>query len=76
MLAATISLNKNKQGEIFVKQSRVTNRKEKIVNNMQCLIDEFSKLSTINPETDQHATKLFDKFTDVKTQTADILKDA
>ena len=54
----------------------MTNRKEKIVNNMQCLIDEFSKLSTINPETDQHATKLFDKFTDVKTQTADILKDA
>ena len=74
--AAAISKNNNKQGEIFVKRSRVNNRKTKIVNNMQSLIDEFSKLGSISPETDQHATKLFDKYTDVKSQTTDILKDA
>ena len=66
----------NKQGEIFVKRTRVTNRKDKIVNNMQSLIDEFTKLCAISPETDQHAAKLLDKYTDFKSQTADLIKDA
>ena len=74
--AANYSQNNNKQGEIFVKQTRVTNRKDKIVNNMQSLIDEFSKLSATSPETDQHAAKLLDKYTDFKSQTADLIKDA
>ena len=75
-VAALISKNNNKDGELFVKKSRVDNRKTKIVNNMQGLIDEFTKLGAVSPETDQHATKLFDKYTDIKTQTADLLKDA
>jgi len=74
--AANLPQSNNKQGEIFVKQTRVTNRKDKIVNNMQGLIDEFSKLSATSPETDQHAAKLLDKYTDFKSQTADLIKDA
>ena len=71
-----VSLNSSKQSEMLVKQTRVNNRKEKLVNNMQSLIDDFEKLSVIIPETDQQATKLLDRFSDIKNQSDDIIKDA
>ena len=71
-----MSLNSSKQSELVVKQTRVTNRKDKLVNNMQSLIDDFGKLTVTVPETDLQATKLLDRFSDIKSQADDVIKDA
>ena len=65
-----------KQSELLVKETRVANRKDKLVNNIQSLIDDFSNLKATVPETDQQATKLLDKFSDIKLQADDVIKDA
>ena len=71
-----VSLTQAKQSELLVKETRVANRKDKLVNNIQSLIDDFGKLNVTVPETDQQATKLLDKFSDIKLQADDVIKDA
>ena len=71
-----VSLTQAKKSELLVKETRVANRKDKFVNNIQSLIDDFCKLNITVPETDQQATKLLDKFSDIKLQADDVIKDA